>query len=163
MQSYAVPSAGLWAGVAAAPAAAAYNFFWGKTMVQTARVRPTPLDLDVSTRLAVARTRAAYDRTMLSWIRTATSLITFGFGVYKFFQIERKPELQKYLIGPEEFGLLLVAIGLLSLVLATWEFRNNIRQFGREYSEQRRSPTVALAALISVLGAAAFVIMLFRQ
>ena len=100
---------------------------------------------------------------MLSWIRTATSLITFGFGVYKFFQIERKPELQKYLIGPEEFGLLLVAIGLLSLVLATWEFRANIRQFGRQYSEQRRSPTVALAALISVLGVAAFVIMLFRQ
>ena len=47
------------------------------------------MDLDVSTRLAVARTRASYDRRMLSWIRTGTSLITFGFGVYKFFQIDQ--------------------------------------------------------------------------
>jgi len=29
-------------------------------------------------------------RTMMAWIRTATSLITFGFSVYKFFQIELK-------------------------------------------------------------------------
>ena len=119
--------------------------------------------LDASTRLAVARTHVAYERTMLSWIRTATSLITFGFGVYKFFQIERPARLQKFLVGPEEFGLLLVAIGLLSLFLATWEFRRNIRTLGVEYAEQRRSPTVVLAASISVLGIAAFIIMFLRQ
>jgi len=45
--------------------------------------------LDISTTLAYARTRAAYERTMMSWIRTATSLITFGFSVYKFFQFEK--------------------------------------------------------------------------
>jgi uncharacterized membrane protein YidH (DUF202 family) len=44
--------------------------------------------LDTSTRLAFDRTRVAYERTMMAWIRTATSLITFGFAVYKFFQIE---------------------------------------------------------------------------
>jgi uncharacterized membrane protein YidH (DUF202 family) len=38
--------------------------------------------------LAVERTRVAYDRTMLAWTRTATSLITFGFTIYKFFQID---------------------------------------------------------------------------
>ena len=27
----------------------------------------------------------AYERTMLAWIRTAVSLITFGFTLYKFF------------------------------------------------------------------------------
>ncbi|MGH7988435.1 MAG: DUF202 domain-containing protein [Candidatus Binataceae bacterium] len=47
--------------------------------------------LDSSTELAVARTRASYERTMMSWIRTATSLITFGFSIYKFFQIETPP------------------------------------------------------------------------
>ena len=109
--------------------------------------------LDISTGLAVARTRVAYERTMLSWVRTATSLITFGFSVYKFFQIERSERLQKYLIGPQQFGLLLVGIGLLSLLLATWEFRTKIRALGLQYSANLRSPTAALAALISILGA----------
>jgi putative membrane protein len=45
--------------------------------------------LDVSTTLAFERTRVAYERTMLGWVRTATSLITFGFTIYKYFQIER--------------------------------------------------------------------------
>ena len=44
----------------------------------------------VATTLALERTRIAYERTMMAWIRTATSLITFGFSVYKFFEIEMK-------------------------------------------------------------------------
>lgn len=133
-------------------------------MARTAQPRQhIQTDLDVSTRLAVERTHVAYERTMLSWVRTATSLITFGFGVYKFFQIERSERLQKYLVGPHEFGLVLVGIGLLSLLLATWEFRRNIRTLGVRYSAARQSPTVILAGLISVLGIAAFTIMLLRQ
>ena len=46
-------------------------------------------EVDTSTKLAYERTRLAYERTMQAWIRTATSLITFGFSVYKFFQLER--------------------------------------------------------------------------
>jgi hypothetical protein len=39
-------------------------------------------------KLAFDRTRLPYDRTKMAWVRTATSLITFGFSVYKFLQIE---------------------------------------------------------------------------
>jgi putative membrane protein len=133
-------------------------------MARTAQ-KPQPIKagLDVSTRLAVERTHVAYERTMLSWIRTATSLITFGFGVYKFFQIERSERLQKYFVGPQEFGLVLVAIGLLSLLLATWEFRRNIHTLGLRDSEKLHSPTVVLAGSISILGVTAFIVMLLRQ
>ncbi len=43
----------------------------------------------------------------MSWIRTATSLITFGFSIYKFFQIEApdSEKQQNCLIGPREFAL----------------------------------------------------------
>lgn len=61
---------------------------------------------DISTRLAFDRTRAAYDRTMMSWIRTATSLITFGFTVYKFFELEmRAMGRDNRLVGPREFAV----------------------------------------------------------
>ena len=42
--------------------------------------------LDASTRLALERTRLANERTLMAWIRTCTSLIAFGFTIFKFFQ-----------------------------------------------------------------------------
>ncbi len=41
---------------------------------------------DERTDLAVARTLLALDRTLMAWVRTATSLISFGFTIYKIFQ-----------------------------------------------------------------------------
>jgi putative membrane protein len=119
--------------------------------------------LDLSTRLAFERTWVAYERTMLAWVRTATSLITFGFSVYKFFQIVREEGLPRnYLVGSRQFGLLLVSIGLASLALATLEYRQNIRMLDSQYPGRRRSLAVIVAALISVLGIVALAIMIFR-
>jgi putative membrane protein len=83
--------------------------------------------LDRSTELAFERTRVAYERTMMAWIRTATSLITFGFSIYKFFQLKGPGSAQQgHLIGPRGFAFMLVSIGLISLLLATIEHRQNI-------------------------------------
>ncbi|HEV3112476.1 MAG TPA: DUF202 domain-containing protein [Candidatus Binataceae bacterium] len=128
---------------------------------QTAHRAP---GLDLSTKLAFDRTWVAYERTMLAWVRTATSLITFGFSVYKFFQIVREEgERTNHLIGARQFGLLLVSIGLASLALATLEYRQNIRRLGEEYEGRPRSLAVIVAALISVLGIVALIVMLSRQ
>jgi putative membrane protein len=128
---------------------------------QTSRSAPA---LDDSTRLAFDRTRAAYERTMMSWIRTATSLITFGFSVYKFFQIEAPGhQQQNRLIGPRGFAFMLVSIGLVSLLLATLEHRQNIRALGAQYAGKQPSLAMLVAALISILGILALVTMIFRQ
>ena len=120
--------------------------------------------LDIATELAFDRTTAAYERTMMSWIRTATSLITFGFSIYKFFQIEAPPPGRpNRLIGPRGFAFTLVSIGLLSLILATLEHRQNIRTLGAHYAGKRRSLAVLVAALISILGIVALVVIIFRQ
>jgi putative membrane protein len=124
----------------------------------------TAASLDLSTTLAIERTRAAYERTMMAWIRTATSLITFGFSVYKFFQLEAPAGRQaNRLIGPREFALMLVSIGLVSLVLATLEYRQNIRILGAQYGSSLRSLAVVMATLISILGIVALIAMIFRQ
>jgi uncharacterized membrane protein YidH (DUF202 family) len=62
------------------------------------------------------------ERTMMAWIRTGTSLITFGFSIYKLFQLEGLGHPQPgRIIGPREFAFMLVSIGLISLLLATIE------------------------------------------
>jgi len=122
------------------------------------------LELDHSTILAISRTRAAYERTMMAWIRTAASMITFGFTIYKFFQLDiPRHEERKYLVGSRQFALMLVCIGIVSLLLATLEYRTNIRTLREEVTDGRRSLAVIVAALISGLGLIALLLIIFRQ
>jgi putative membrane protein len=122
-----------------------------------------PLALDTSTRLAFERTRVSYDGNMLAWTRTATSLISFGFSIYKFFQLDlgsRRPD--THTIGAREFGLIMVVIGLFAIIQATFEHRKNMRSL-REYGlDIPTSRAGLLGALISLLGILALVVMIFR-
>jgi hypothetical protein len=52
---------------------------------------------------------------MMSCIRAVIWLITFGFSVFNFFQLENPSHLQNRLFGPRQFVLLLVSPGRLSL------------------------------------------------
>jgi putative membrane protein len=114
--------------------------------------------MDKNTRLAYDRTWLAYERTMQAWIRTATSLITFGFSVYKLVDvIDREPGQRKLLAGPHEFGIALVCIGFVALAIATLEYRQNIRQIRAEYGKSPRSLSVWFAAIIAALGIFALV------
>lgn len=119
---------------------------------------------DTSTRLAFDRTRVAYDNTLMSWIRTATSLITFGFAIYKFFQLELRGGAQdNRIIGTREFALMMVIVGLLSLALGILEHWQNMRTLRAEYPGIPRSRASVIAVLILVLGLMAFMAMIFRQ
>ena len=130
-------------------------------------VTPLPKSGDASTLLAIDRTRLSHDRTLMSWIRTATSLITFGFSIYKFFQIESEKAVAESarLVGPRGFAIAMIAIGLTSLLLATLEHRRDLAALGAEYPNAKipRSTARMMAGLISVLGITAFVAAVFRQ
>lgn len=118
---------------------------------------------DVKTFLAVERTRVAYDRTMMAWIRTAISLLTFGFGIYKFFEIGTgRTQAAAHRIGPREFGLAMVSIGLISLMIAAFDNRRNISQLEAFAHIKHRSKATLLAVLIGFLCILAICVMLLR-
>jgi len=125
----------------------------------------TAIPMDASTKLSYERTMLSHDRTLMSWIRTATSLITFGFTIYKFFELEQggllRPRAHQ-VIGPREFAMLMTAIGSFALVLATiqnWQHRQNMR---RQHIEAPLSLSTLIAALISALGLLATVSTIFK-
>ena len=66
-------------------------------------------------------------------------------------------------MGSQGFGLILVAIGLAALALATVEYRQNMRSLQTDYLGRQSRLTVVFAGLIATLGILAFVVMLFRQ
>ncbi len=119
--------------------------------------------LNTSTKLAFDRTRIAYERTMMAWIRTATSLITFGFSIYKFFQIEEGGNQDQHLIGSREFGILMISIGLISLLLATLQHHQSLKVLRAQSPDLPRSLAAAVAVMIAILGILAMVMAILRQ
>ena len=49
--------------------------------------------LDFAGELALKRTLLAHQRTLMAWIRTSASMISFGFTIYKFFEYLTTAEL----------------------------------------------------------------------
>jgi putative membrane protein len=101
----------------------------------------------------------------MAWVRTATSLISFGFTIYKFFQYlhqDRPPADAPYL-GPRGFALLMISIGLVALTVATIEHRQNMNQLRAEYGPSRVSVAAVVAGLIAILGLAGLVSVLFHM
>ncbi|HET7217895.1 MAG TPA: DUF202 domain-containing protein [Vicinamibacterales bacterium] len=123
-----------------------------------------PVTLDNATRLAVDRTRLAHERTMMAWVRTATSLISFGFTIYKFFQLDMKGAAQQAnaLIGPRGFALMMIGIGLAALGMAGVQHYESMRFLKATYGEMPRSVAGPIAALIALMGTLAFVAVVFR-
>jgi putative membrane protein len=121
-------------------------------------------DVPVSTKLALDRTRLAYERTLMAWVRTATSLISFGFTIYKFFQFlrEKQAPAADGVIGPRGFALLMIGIGLTALLLATIEHRQYRQQFQAEFGAQPYSLAAFVAALVGVLGVMGLLSVLLR-
>jgi len=119
--------------------------------------------LDTATRLAFERTRIAYERTMMAWIRTATSLITFGFAVYKFFQFELKDAPPpNMLFGPRGFGLVLIVIGLLSVVLGMVEHARDLTSLRSQYVGMPKSLSGLVGIVVAALGLFALVAVVMR-
>jgi putative membrane protein len=114
---------------------------------------------------ALENTRLAYERTLMAWIRTAVSLITFGFTMYKFFQYfqESRGEQVEHLITPRTLGMLMIGAGLLTLLTATVEHGRNMKRLRRQYTGMPVSLVLVLASSISTLGILALIAAIFRQ
>jgi putative membrane protein len=124
---------------------------------------------DESTRLALDRTRLAHERTLMAWVRTAMSLISFGFTIYKFFQYMRENApagARPQLLGPRGYALIVIGLGVGALVAAAIEQRHQMRALQTahpEYGPMSGSPAATVAWVVSTLGVAMFLLVVFRQ
>jgi putative membrane protein len=116
--------------------------------------------------LGYQRTRLAADRTLMAWIRTSVSMISFGFTIYKFFVYLRESSLlsrELPLHGPRNLGLALVGIGTFLLAMAIVEYLLYQRWLSREMNEKFPLSTALLAAvIISLIGVLALVNLLYN-
>ena len=122
-------------------------------------------ELGLSDTLAVQRTRMASERTLMGWIRTAISMITFGFTMSRALQFAVQEGALKGIRArsPEDVALILIVLGTASLGFASyqhWTFVRGLPSGGAEPT--RPDLTFTMACLVFVLGLLILVNVLFR-
>jgi putative membrane protein len=118
--------------------------------------------LDTGTQLALERTWLAHERTTMAWVRTAASLISFGFTIYKFFQIELKQGPANAVIGPRGFALIMITIGLLSLILANIQHYEAMKRLRESGGHIPRSVAALVAWFVGGMGVVALAAVIWR-
>jgi putative membrane protein len=119
------------------------------------------------------RTRMALERTMMAWMRTAVSLIGFGFAIVQFFEHLREipgalPA--EHPSAPRYLGLALIGCGVLALLISIWQYQWTVRYlWGGSFAsiagmarEGKQSPLLAVAVLLTLIGLFAFAAVLLR-
>jgi putative membrane protein len=119
------------------------------------------------------RTRLALERTVMASLRTAVSLIAFGFTIVQFF--ERIGEMPgsspaRFPNAAHYLGLALIFCGVALLLISMWDYRWTIRYlWNKDYAavagmrkEQIISPIIGVAAILTLVGLFAFFAVLLR-
>jgi len=103
-------------------------------MPQQGDANPTPHRYEVrptsDSHFSWLRTRMSAERTLMSWLRTAVSMIGFGFTIVQFFQrfhemagvrAAAHPEAPRYL------GMMLIASGTIALIIAALQYHTLVK------------------------------------
>jgi putative membrane protein len=128
---------------------------------------------NVETHFSWLRTRMSTERTLMSWVRTATALIGFGFTIVQVFERFSHMEGAAPAIFPQApyyLGMALIGAGTLALIIAAWEYRSLIRYLWRpEFTPIAGvgdglgpTPILGVTILLILIGIFAFCTVLLR-
>ena len=123
---------------------------------------PGPVEetIDTKTALALDRTYWAAERTLMGWVRTALSMIGFGFTIGKIGQTLQSVEVKGFRgmreIGVDTVAYMLVVLGTVSLLAAAVQYSRSV--YALQLNGLRVRPSIAflVALVLSAMGIVAF-------
>ena len=110
----------------------------------------------------------------MAWVRTAVSLISFGFTIVQFFQrfsqMENSGSRPFNPGAPRILGLALIGVGILCLAISAWQYRQGIHYLWQTQfraiagidEAPKRSPVFLSAMVLILIGLFAFLSVFVR-
>jgi putative membrane protein len=129
-------------------------------IARSSPLKPADGALDTRTLLAMDRTYWAAERTLMGWIRTALSMIGFGFTIGKIGQTLQNVEVKGFRgvreIGVDSVAYILVVLGTVSLLAAAVQYSRSV--YALQVHGQRVRPSIAflVALILCAMGIVAF-------
>ena len=130
---------------------------------------PPKAKINPQAELAKERNRAAAERTLMAWIRTCLSLISFGFGietvVSAILSFQEVAERVNPMRLSRSLGLAFVALGTYAMIAALIEHRNELQHIQRRGDylyTPRRSLGLTVGTGLVAIGFLAFVSIFIR-
>ena len=112
----------------------------------------TPKTTNIATELAKERSRAAAERTLMAWIRTALSLIAFGFSIGKIYDYLEKVNPERVLDPIDSariFGESFISLGIFGLIAAIVQHRRIVKRIKHgEFVYTEHLPLAMITAII---------------
>ncbi len=126
-----------------------------------------PDNYNMTNELAKERNRAAAERTLMAWVRTSLSLLSFGIGIDRIISAINRAftstKIDPYNLS-RIIGLSFIIIGTVSLFLAVLSHHRSLKKLDKEYfvytSEISLGSIVAIALIM--LGTFAFIGILIK-
>jgi putative membrane protein len=121
-------------------------------------------ELKITDILALDRTRMAAERTLMAWVRTALSMISFGFTIYKFLQVLQEQSTLPVMRPqtPRDVGLTLTGIGTFAVIIACVQHWKYIKKLRPDQPYKPWDLTFIVACIIGLLGLLIFVSIILR-
>jgi putative membrane protein len=126
---------------------------------------------NLANELAKERNRAAYDRTLMAWIRTAISLIGFGFAIAKSYEYIQMDEMEKtgrfidQIHAPLWFGMSFILLGMVCILGGVIQYVKVVQQIqsGQFIFGEPRPLAKIVALILLVIGVFALITIFQRR
>jgi putative membrane protein len=106
--------------------------------------------------LGTLRTVMAADRTLMAWVRTSLSMLSFGFTIYKFLETAAQQGHLARQDSPQRVGLFLAGMGTASMILGLISYWATLKDLRRTEDFRLGRPTLIVSVVMAVAGAALF-------
>lgn len=92
----------------------------------------------------------AADRTLMAWVRTSLSLMSFGFTIYKLLQgFQAGGTVLPHADSPRRMGLFLTGLGAVAVIMGTLEFLSVMRGLRSEQHVRVLRPSLVMALIMA--------------
>ncbi|MBV1687283.1 DUF202 domain-containing protein [Novosphingobium sp. G106] len=107
--------------------------------------------------LGQIRTVLAADRTLMAWLRTSLSMLSFSFTIYKFLEAAAESGQIAASSSPQRVGMFLAGMGTIAMVLGTISYWTTLKDINRIEQFRLGRPVLLMSLIMSLAGLALFV------